>query len=323
MRTATVDIDTLARAIYSNTQASEQEARAFIETSLVVSPSVHRQASAEEAPIDMVLFCPKCGLQHVDAPEKHDRLLCDTDPPAAWSMPPWKNEPHRSHLCHGCRHIWRPADVPTNGVAAVKTKGQADSAIATSAPQSRQASAGQEGDVEPEGMVLVAYANPVILLPADESDPNVEWTAMVQGDKDSSFSLPLFAPAQAVLDTINSIVRDVSESEVADLCDVSALSIREEDLRLILERHVPPAAALSTAAPESGWIDVKERMPSCDGETMFIGENDAGYIACFNELTPDGYCMHATAEGSICVMSGLRHWSRVNRPAAPTAGETL
>src|SRR5574340_600312 len=23
----------------------------------------------------------------------------------------WDNPPHRSHLCHGCGHIWRPADV--------------------------------------------------------------------------------------------------------------------------------------------------------------------------------------------------------------------
>ena len=41
----------------------------------------------------------------------------------------WNNPPHRSHLCHSCGHIWRPADVPTNGVAAIKTKGSADSAI--------------------------------------------------------------------------------------------------------------------------------------------------------------------------------------------------
>lgn len=38
---------------------------------------------------------------------------------------------HRSHLCRpedgGCGHIWRPADVPTNGVDAIKTKGKADS----------------------------------------------------------------------------------------------------------------------------------------------------------------------------------------------------
>jgi hypothetical protein len=42
----------------------------------------------------------------------------------------WDNPPHRSHLCHGCGHVWRPADVPTNGVATITTKGKADSPIA-------------------------------------------------------------------------------------------------------------------------------------------------------------------------------------------------
>lgn len=61
-------------------------------------------------PIDMVLYCPSCGLQHIDK-------ACDG----------WGNPPHRSHLCHGCNHVWRPADVPTNGVAAVRTVGKVDS----------------------------------------------------------------------------------------------------------------------------------------------------------------------------------------------------
>ncbi|CAJ6390108.1 Uncharacterised protein [Burkholderia pseudomallei] len=71
-------------------------------------------------PIDMLLFCPKCGVQHVDAPEKasegHPVLYADA----------WTNSPHRSHLCHACGTIWRPADVPTNGVAAIQTRGKAD-----------------------------------------------------------------------------------------------------------------------------------------------------------------------------------------------------
>jgi hypothetical protein len=75
-------------------------------------------------PIDMVLHCPKCGTQHIDAPEPV-AMPSDTN-----DMPAWVNPPHRSHLCHGCGHIWRPADVPTNGVAAVKTKGKDDSPVA-------------------------------------------------------------------------------------------------------------------------------------------------------------------------------------------------
>lgn len=42
-----------------------------------------------EAPINMLLFCPSCGAQHVDAP--------DGD---------WTNPPHRSHLCAACGIIW-------------------------------------------------------------------------------------------------------------------------------------------------------------------------------------------------------------------------
>lgn len=61
-------------------------------------------------PIDMLLFCPDCGEQHIDAPE----------------LPEWTNPPHKSHLCHGCGCIWRPADVPTNGVACGIPRGKAD-----------------------------------------------------------------------------------------------------------------------------------------------------------------------------------------------------
>lgn len=65
--------------------------------------------SDERAPIDMLLWCPVCHAPHVDAPDGA-----------------WTNPPHKSHLCHGCGTIWRPADVATNGVAAIETKGGAD-----------------------------------------------------------------------------------------------------------------------------------------------------------------------------------------------------
>jgi hypothetical protein len=77
------------------------------------------------APIDMVLHCPACGEQHVDAPEDAEGQQHPDYP----VIEPWTNPPHRSHLCHGCGHIWRPADVPTNGVVATKTRGKNDSPI--------------------------------------------------------------------------------------------------------------------------------------------------------------------------------------------------
>lgn len=77
--------------------------------------------SSEAQPIDMILYCPNpsCRKQHIDKPDLPDP--CDERDPA------WTNPPHRSHKCHGCGLIWRPADVPTNGVAAIKTKGKNDS----------------------------------------------------------------------------------------------------------------------------------------------------------------------------------------------------
>ena len=65
----------------------------------------------EVKPINMLLQCPMCGMPHVDAPE----------PTRGWTNPP-----HKSHLCHGCGCIWRPADVPTNGVAFLSTVGASD-----------------------------------------------------------------------------------------------------------------------------------------------------------------------------------------------------
>jgi len=62
-------------------------------------------------PINMLLFCPTCAEQHVDLPQPEKN---------------WTNPPHRSHECQTCGHVWRPADVPTNGVASIQTKGQKD-----------------------------------------------------------------------------------------------------------------------------------------------------------------------------------------------------
>jgi len=102
--------------------------------SLMGRIAVALQAPAEGggAPIDMVLFCPKCGMQHIDEADPYDMTYVEGGPGA------WTNPPHRSHLCHGCGYIWRPADVPTNGVAAIKTKGKNDSPALPPAEASRE-----------------------------------------------------------------------------------------------------------------------------------------------------------------------------------------
>lgn len=87
-----------------------------------------------EAPINMVLYCPNCGMQHVDKPDDRCKMGggCDESGRCyaeSQGVPErcerWTNPPHRSHLCHACGTIWRPADVPTNGVAELKTQGKA------------------------------------------------------------------------------------------------------------------------------------------------------------------------------------------------------
>jgi hypothetical protein len=69
------------------------------------------KAAAPPAPIPMVLHCPRCAAQHVDAPEPERG---------------WTNPPHKSHLCHSCGCVWRPADVATVGVKSINTRGSAD-----------------------------------------------------------------------------------------------------------------------------------------------------------------------------------------------------
>lgn len=73
-------------------------------------------------PLAMVLHCPKCHKQHIDKDEGAGMLAEDV---ASYGEP-WRNPPHRSHLCAHCGCQWRPADVPTTGVESVATRGKHD-----------------------------------------------------------------------------------------------------------------------------------------------------------------------------------------------------
>lgn len=77
--------------------------------------------------VDMILFCPACGLQHIDHDERPSDREWAAQSAGDREVQYWSNPPHRSHLCHGCGHIWRPSDVHTNGVAAIRSKGVNDS----------------------------------------------------------------------------------------------------------------------------------------------------------------------------------------------------
>lgn len=65
---------------------------------------------ARSVPVDLLLSCPLCGTPHVDEGDGEV----------------WDNPPHKSHLCAACGCVWRPADVPTNGVRSVRTRGARD-----------------------------------------------------------------------------------------------------------------------------------------------------------------------------------------------------
>lgn len=114
----------------------------------VTSYNEFKQAlEAPDSPIDMVLFCPACGTQHIDAP--------DMQPCVAGCMmakdyglaameghhcsegcmymregsPRWTNPPHKTHECQNprCGHKWRPCATHfTNGVEDVEL-GSSDS----------------------------------------------------------------------------------------------------------------------------------------------------------------------------------------------------
>ncbi len=74
-------------------------------------------------PVDMILHCPKCGTQHVDKPYV---MNSESDPTAPELNKEWTNPPHKTHLCLNprCKNLWRPADVPTNGVLELKEAGK-------------------------------------------------------------------------------------------------------------------------------------------------------------------------------------------------------
>lgn len=114
-------------------------------------PVAAAQPSADDAPIPMLLFCPQCSMQHIDAPETPRFSNDDTGASEEYRetmFPAWTNPPHRSHLCHGCGHIWRPADVATTGVAALKTSGKRDGSPIPSPPaDARDAGNYNEGGV--------------------------------------------------------------------------------------------------------------------------------------------------------------------------------
>lgn len=65
----------------------------------------------------------------------------------------------------------------------------------------------------------------------------------------------------------------------------------------------------------STWHSVElDGLPPCDGETVFVGINTAGFAACFNEVAHDRVCSMQGPEICTVQMSGLNWWRVLDRP---------
>lgn len=124
-----------------------------------------------DSPIDMILYCPNCGMQHIDQPNRLEDIVHWQSGTIVDQL--WTNPPHRSHLCRkedgGCGCVWRPADVPTNGVAELKTRGKADTWPAVHNEEVRAMTARSHG--------VPAAHEPDCTAPDCDCEPGIECAA--------------------------------------------------------------------------------------------------------------------------------------------------
>jgi hypothetical protein len=67
------------------------------------------------------------------------------------------------------------------------------------------------------------------------------------------------------------------------------------------------------------WKTVqRDGMPPCDGETVYVGINAAGYACCFNLIDKRGFCVMQSPEDRQDQMSQLYWWRVLDRPAVVT-----
>lgn len=97
---------------------------------IIIQPEdMKRYQSAMDAclrtPVPMILYCPRCWIQHIDEPETeeefNDRRLEWESSIAAQQLrsepkEKWTNPSHKRHRCTLCHHEWTPALIPTIGV---------------------------------------------------------------------------------------------------------------------------------------------------------------------------------------------------------------
>jgi hypothetical protein len=81
-------------------------------------------ATPGREPVAMLLYCPRCQMQHVDAADTEEEYTRKLHESAWWELggekpARWTNPPHATHTCKGCGLNWRPSNAPTVGVAAI------------------------------------------------------------------------------------------------------------------------------------------------------------------------------------------------------------
>lgn len=122
---------------------------------IAMGEALSAQEGSGGAPIPMRLYCPACGLQHIDVPNGD-----------------WTNSPHRSHLCAECANISRSADVGTTGVLSIETIGLKDDAVPLRAtPSYALLSEQRRRDVE----MLVGVLKPLLYTCAWQCRRMDEW----------------------------------------------------------------------------------------------------------------------------------------------------
>lgn len=89
-------IDNMARYQSMKEAIDKDNANRLIVMSLTPLKDV-----APVKPIPLVLYCPRCGEQHIDDGE-------------------WATKHHKTHQCQQCKYEWRPSAYPTFGVFSVQ-----------------------------------------------------------------------------------------------------------------------------------------------------------------------------------------------------------
>lgn len=121
------------------TEESERSELARLKAKYEPPATTAESADGERAPEDAILFCPKCKTQHIDKAEPDKCQECGGDEFSHFDIDEngkqrdgtscghtttcdctrfvaWLNPPHKKHRCHNCNHVWKPLNIPTNGV---------------------------------------------------------------------------------------------------------------------------------------------------------------------------------------------------------------